>query len=96
MLESKFKRLFKRRLQEAIPEIAIFEPDPDKARSVPDMMIFGSQGWAALEFKRSKYASHQPNQDYRITKLNEMGSAFIVYPENEEEVFHELVKLFTS
>jgi hypothetical protein len=96
MSESKFKREFKEDIGKRLPEVEIFEPNATTKRSSPDMIMLGEAGWAALEFKRSKNADHQPNQDYRVFQLNEKGYATFVYPENKEEVLHDLEELFSS
>jgi hypothetical protein len=95
-LESKFKKRFKEDVVNRFPQVEIFEPNATAKRSSPDMVILGDNCWAALEFKRSEDADKQPNQDYRVSKLNEIGYANFVYPENEEEILHDLEKLFTS
>ena len=95
MLESKFKRLFKKELVARFPDLEIFEPNPTHRRSSPDMMIFDVMGWAALEFKRAKDASHRPNQEYLVQRLRKKGYATFIYPENKEEVLNDLEGLFS-
>lgn len=95
MLESEFKRKFKQELVARFPDLEIFEPNPTHRRSSPDMMIFDVMGWAALEFKRSEDAPYRPNQYYNISRLTEKGYATFVYPENKEEVLHDLEGLFS-
>lgn len=70
--------------------------DPTNHRSHPDHMVVVGKKWALLEFKKSKDAKHQPNQEYYIQLFNEKSYASFVYPENEEEVLRELEELFTS
>lgn len=96
MKEAGFKSEFLGRLSarcaEEGVELEIIPKNP--LRSRPDTVILGKGAWATLEFKRSKDADHQPNQDYHILRLNKMGYAAFVYPENSEEVFGELERLF--
>lgn len=49
-----------------------------------------------LECKKSRTASHQPNQDYFIKKFNDEnpGGAFFIFPENRDEVLSKLDELF--
>jgi len=98
--EGKFKKKFKKDFLAVRPDVVIFEPDASRRRSDPDMLIIDGDGerqiWAALEFKESEDADHQPNQDYRVEKLSKKGYASFVYPENAEEVFHELEQLFPA
>ena len=96
MLESEFKRIFKQELVSSFPDIEIFEPNPTRRRSSPDMLIFNAMGWAALEFKRAEDAPHRPNQEYNVQRLGEKGYAMFVYPENREEVLNALEELFSS
>lgn len=103
MLESKFKKKFKEKLLEIRPNVEIFEPDPSRRRSAPDMMIFDGvngdkedQVWAALEFKRAKDADCRPNQPHNVERLNRKGYATFVYPENEQEVLYALEQLLPA
>lgn len=96
MLESKFKKQFVSKLRDILPFVEFFEPDPERTRSAPDMLVVGRRTWAALEFKRSKDATHRANQDRNIERLNKLGYATFVYPENEMEVLNDLEELFTS
>lgn len=62
----------------------------------PDLLILYKNKWVALECKRSLTASHRPNQDYYISKLNSMSFASFVCPENKEEVLNAMEKAFKS
>jgi hypothetical protein len=95
MLESTFKKQFKQRVIDRFPELDLDFVTP-VSRFMPDMIILGPTIWAALEFKRSESSPHRPNQHYHISRLNKKGFARFVFPENEEEVFHELEILFSS
>jgi len=95
MLEAKFKKEFKKDIEKRFPEIEIFEPNATSRRSSPDMLLLGETGWAALEFKRSINSSHQPNQDYNVSRLSKKGYASFIYPENREVVLNDLEELFS-
>ena len=98
MLESEFRKAFLEEVQNRIDPLnkgfLFFLNASNAFRSFPDIVILGSHKWAALEFKKSKRASHQPNQEYYINKLNEIGYASFVYPENAEEILNDLEELF--
>lgn len=101
MLESNLKKWFKDQLDLRInywlrirdQALYLIEPKTHK-RSAPDLIILGPGAWAAIEFKRGKDGSFRPNQLYNIRKLNGMGYANFVDPENAEEVLDELEELF--
>lgn len=99
-LESKFKKDFIDRLKTSFPDIKMFEPDPVRRRSDPDILLLGPDSWAALEFKREEKSSRQPNQEYRIEELARIGKdrgySNLVSPENSEEVLDDLERLFST
>lgn len=94
--ESAFKKKVKNKIQNKFNNIEIFELDSSRKRSIPDMLIVGRDCWAALEFKRSNKAHLQPNQAERISNLSKIGYAAFIFPENEEDIFHDLEKLFST
>ena len=98
MLESEFKNLVKNSIRDRFPNLDLdfIDTNSYNFRSMADLIILGPFVWAALEFKRSEDAPHQPNQDYHISRLNKKGYATFVFPENLEEVLDELENLFSS
>lgn len=90
MVESKFQRSLITELEVLFPGCVVIKNDPTYIQGIPDLLILYKDKWAALECKRSERESHRPNQDYYISKLDEMSYAAFVYPENREEIINEL------
>lgn len=76
------------------PGCIVLKNDPNYLQGIPDLVIFFMDNWAMLEVKKSENATHRPNQDYYVHKLDGMSFARFIYPENEEEVLHELQQSF--
>lgn len=94
MLESKFQSQLIRKIKNEFPGCMVLKNDPTYLQGVPDLTVFCGNKWAALEVKKSRNASHRPNQNYYVDKMNRMSYATFVYPENEKEVLAELHKKF--
>lgn len=90
-MESKFQSNLIKDIEDLFPNSIILKNDPNYIQGFPDLLILNGDRWAALEAKKSSEEKHQPNQDYYIELINKMGSyASFVYPENKEQVLHEL------
>lgn len=87
-LESGFQDKLRKELKEKYPESMIFKMD--QIQGIPDLLIIHKDKYAFLENKKSATATHQPNQDYYVNKLNDMSFARFVYPENKDQVLEEL------
>lgn len=97
MRESAFKKRFLAKVEERLSYLDLdFITPTETSRSLPDIFVIGPLFWAALEFKRSGDANHQPNQDWYIERFNEKGYGVFVEPNNEEEVLNDLERLFSS
>ena len=96
MLEKDFQRNLIKKLKAMFPNCVVLKTDPDYIQGFPDLIILYNDKWAALECKRSKTASHRPNQDYYVENLNGMSFAAFICPENEEEVLYGLQQAFGS
>lgn len=90
MLENKFQANLIRELKNEFPECIVMKNDSSYIQGVPDLLVLHKDKWASLEVKRSSNASHQPNQDYYVDKMNEMGFSRFVYPENKDNVMTDL------
>ena len=94
MIESEFQRKVKKEIKELFPTCYVLKADPTDIQGIPDLLILCDDKWAALEVKKSKSASHRPNQDYHVDKMNNMSYAAFIYPENKEEVYDALKRTF--
>ena len=92
--ENKFQSQLIAEIKELLPGCKVLKNDPNYIQGIPDLTVLYKDRWAALECKRSSDAPHQPNQDYYVDEMNEMSFAAFVYPENKEEILHELQKAF--
>lgn len=93
-LESKFQKELMDEIRELYPGCVILKNDSGYIQGIPDWTILYKKKWAVLEAKKEKKASHQPNQDYYVDKLNDMSYSSFVYPENRETVLDQLSKVF--
>ena len=94
MLENRFKTQLVNELEEMFPGCIVVHLDPNEIQGFPDLLVLYGNKWAALEGKKSANATHRPNQDYYVDLMNRMSFAAFIYPENKEEVLHELQQTF--
>lgn len=90
MRERDYQAKLIKKLKRMFPGCVILKNDPQYLQGILDLSIFYGENWAMLEVKASANAAQQPNQDYYVRTLNEMSFAAVIYPENEEEVLHDL------
>lgn len=96
MLENKFKTGLVKELKERFPGCMVVHLDPAEIQGIPDLLVLYGPTWAALEVKKSATASHRPNQDYYVQKMNEMSFAAFIYPENKEEILNAMERSFKA
>ncbi len=94
MRENKFQSNLKKELKEMFPGCMITKLDSGDIQGIPDLLILYKDKWATLENKRNAKATHQPNQDYYVEKMNNMSFSSFIYPENKDEVLKKLRKKF--
>lgn len=68
--------------------------DANHIQGIPDLLVLYKNKWATLECKKNSKASHRPNQNYYVNKMNEMSFSRFIFPENKEEVLNELQRAF--
>ena len=95
-LESKFQKELIDEIKDRYPGCIILKNDSGYIQGFPDWTILYKDKWAVLEAKRNDKASHQPNQEYYVDKLNSMSFSRFVYPENKERVLEELQQIFAD
>jgi hypothetical protein len=96
MTESNFQKGLKSEIKKLFPDCILMKNDASDIQGIPDLLILFKDKWAALECKKDEKASHRPNQDYYVNKMNSMGFASFIYPKNKEEVLNELTKYFMA
>ena len=92
--ESAFQKGLINDLKKRFPGCMVLKNDPNYIQGIPDLLVLYEGRWAALECKKAKQASHQPNQDYYVERMNEMSFSRFVYPENKEIILDELQQSF--
>ena len=92
MLEKDFQKNLVKKLEMQYPGAIVFKNETKQG--FPDITVLWKNKWALLECKKSKNASHQPNQDYWIDVANSMSFASFIYPENEGDVLDALEQAF--
>ena len=96
-LENEYKRGLKRRIEERFSGCLVLKNDEQLLQGIFDMTILYGPYYAVLEVKRSEDAPMRPNQDYYLERVIRMGGiAFVIYPENEIEVLHEIQRAFQA
>lgn len=90
MLESQYQAYLIKHLPKLLPGCVVVKNDSEYLQGVPDLLVLYNDRWAMLEVKRSAKDNHQPNQDYYVDLFGAMSFAAFIYPENEEQVLHDL------
>ena len=94
--EGQFQANLKKKLYEMFPGCIVMKNDPTYIQGIPDLTVLWNDKWALLECKRESEASKRPNQKFYVDKCRQMSFAAFIYPENEEEVLHDLQQAFRA
>lgn len=95
-LERDFQRELIADLKRMFKGCIVLKNDPTYIQGIPDLIILYGTRWASLEVKKSRTASHRPNQEYYVELMDEMSFSRFIYPENKEEVLYELQETLFS
>ena len=96
MKENKFQSDLIKEIKERFDGCIVTKLDSAHIQGIPDLLVLYKDKWATLECKRNSKASHRPNQEYYVNKMNEMSFSRFVYPENKEAVLDELQQSFKA
>lgn len=94
MLENRYQAQLIKKIQKRFPGCQVLKNDSSYIQGIPDLTVLYHSKWAMLEVKASADSIEQPNQRHYVEKLSDMSFAAFIYPENEEEVLHELQLAF--
>lgn len=94
MLERDYQKKLVKTLKDIFPGCIVVKNDAQLKQGIPDLLVLYKDKWVALEVKQSETASHRPNQDRYVERMNNMSYAAFIYPENEEKIFSELKEVF--
>ena len=101
--ENEFQPALIKELRDMFPGCIIMKNDSGYIQGIPDLTILYKDHWAVLECKRDEEeylkcvrTNNPPNQHYYVDKLNNMSFSRYIYPENKEEVLHDLQQSFES
>lgn len=96
-LESEFQAKLIKEFEELLPGCMVLVKPGYYIQGFPDLMILYKNQWAALECKRktpTRPDDYEPNQEWWISYLDEMGFASMICPENRKEIIDEVLRSF--
>ena len=74
-LERDFQSKLIKEIKEKFPGCVVMKNDSSYIQGIPDLTVLYQDKWAMLEVKRSETASHRPNQEYYVGKMDKMSFA---------------------
>lgn len=90
MLEREFQAKLIKEIKNRLPGSMVLKNDPNYKQGVPDLLVLHRDRWAALEVKASPKAKHRPNQDWYVSKMDDMAYAAFIDPSNKEHILDEV------
>lgn len=88
--ENAYQSKLIKKLRLMFDDCIILKNDTSYLQGVPDLLILHNNKWAMLEVKAEANSERQPNQEWYVDKLSSLSFAAFIFPENEEEVLHDL------
>lgn len=97
-LERDFQSALIKELKSMFEGCIVTKLDSSHISGIPDLLILWKNKWATLECKRGKeeLKNPRPLQEYYVGLMDQMSFSRFIYPENKEEVLHELEQSFKS
>lgn len=93
-LETRFQSKLIKELKSRFEGSIVMKLDSGYKQGVPDLLILFRDRWATLECKKNATASHRPNQDLYVERMNTMSFSRFIFPENKDAVLEELAAFF--
>lgn len=95
--ESEYQLSLKKKIEARFSGSLVLKNDEQFIQGIPDLTILWGAWYAVLEVKRNVDSPFRPNQEYYLNEVLKMGGiAFVIYPENEEEVLDALQQSFQA
>lgn len=93
-LERVFQAKLVKELKERFKGCIVLKLDANQKQGIPDLLILYGKHWATLECKNSATAKKRPNQEYYVSRMNQMSFSRFIFPENRRVVLDELEQAF--
>lgn len=90
-LERDFQKGLIKEIKQLFPDAIVKKNDPNYIQGIPDLSVDVGPYSYHLECKKSAKSPFRPNQEYYLEQYNKNGGwARVIYPENKEDVLHEM------
>lgn len=101
MKESDFQRNLIKEITNKFEGCIVMKNDANHIQGIPDLTVLYKNHWAALECKKDKKSCiksqrDQMNQKIYVDRMDAMSYAAYIYPENKNDILHELEDFFES
>jgi hypothetical protein len=95
--ENEYQKGLRKRIEARFPNCIVLKNDEQLLGGIFDLTVLYGPFYAALEVKRGPQARYEPNQEYYLARVSDMGGiSATIHPENEEEVLDALQFAFES